>query len=183
MLTRWIVALAACAAMLCASESPAQADYFARWQQLGGSWSWGPVRVSGDANVCVHNHPGCTCQNRNYCGTYRHNDLTTWCPNGANRGPAWRIQCLIRPVAGTGPGTGQTRRINNPTINGATVDWCAPWAQNCGMGAATTYCRSIGYARAVDFATSRPGRTWVMGSNRYCTQPSCGGFSHVTCAR
>jgi hypothetical protein len=80
------------------------------------------------------------------------------------------------PAAGSQPGS-----IDNPTMQGAIVDWCSPWAKNCGAGAANLYCQSIGFAGAADWTTFHPGRTWVIGSNQYCNADFCMGFSHVTC--
>jgi hypothetical protein len=78
---------------------------------------------------------------------------------------------------------GKSERINHPTLQGAAVDWCASWATNCGKGGADQYCKSKGYASAVDWSVFRPGKTWVIGSNRHCASPNCQGFKHVTCRR
>ena len=162
------------------SPRVADADYYGRWDRVGGGWTTGWIRHPGNANTCGHEHPGCNCQGRSYCGRYANGAVTIWCPQGANVGVVWQIRCTIQPIAG---GHGATQRFNNPTIQGAIVDWCAPWAQNCGAGGANYFCRSQGYARAVDYATYRPGRTWVQITNRHCVHPNCAGFSHVTCSR
>ncbi len=72
-------------------------------------------------------------------------------------------------------------RYNRPRIRGAIVDHCTTWAANCGWGGAHMYCRRRGHPRARSWRTFRPGRTWVMGSNRYCVGGFCTGFSQVTC--
>lgn len=78
---------------------------------------------------------------------------------------------------------GKGERINSPTLQGAAVDWCASWAANCGKGGADQYCKSRGYASAADWSVFRPGKTWVIGSNRHCVSKNCQGFKHVTCRR
>jgi len=163
---------------LALGASAAQADYWGRWDRVGGGWSTGWIRHTGDANVCGHYHQGCRCGN--VCGAYPNGAVTTWWPYGCNR-EMWQIRCSIRPISQ--PGGGQRVRINHPRIQGAIVDWCASWATNCGAGGAHQYCRSIGYSSAADWSTFTPGRTWVMGSNRYCQAPNCAGFQHVTCVR
>lgn len=72
-------------------------------------------------------------------------------------------------------------RINHPTVQGAAVDWCATWATNCGQGGADLYCARRGFSGASDWAVFRPGKTWVLGSNRHCTGQNCQGFRYVTC--
>ena len=180
MLRRLFFVIAALATIGFAPQ-PASADYWGRWDRVGGGWTTGWIRHPGFANVCGHQHPGCNCQGRSYCGSYPNGAVTIWCPQGPNTGPVWQIRCSIQPIAGGG--AGHTQRYQNPTMHGAVVDWCAPWAQNCGWGGAHTFCRAVGYARAVDFSTYRPGRTWVMITNRYCNFWNCVGFAHVTCAR
>jgi hypothetical protein len=34
----------------------------------------------------------------------------------------------------------------------------------------------------VGWTTFHPGKTWVVGSNQYCSADYCIGFSHVTCS-
>jgi hypothetical protein len=69
----------------------------------------------------------------------------------------------------------------NPQVNGATVDNCATWANDCGWGGAHQYCRTQGHAAARSFRLNNPGRTWVIGSQRYCDGAGCVGFSEVVC--
>ena len=75
------------------------------------------------------------------------------------------------------------RRFDHPVMNGAIVDWCSTWATNCGVGGANQFCQWHGYARATEWGTYHPGRTWVIGSNQFCDGGFCVGFSHVTCSR
>lgn len=98
-----------------------------------------------------------------------------------NHGP--RTCREVRTLNYAEEAAGHGNRINQPRMHGAIVDWCSHWASNCGKGGADQYCRSRGYSSASDWTLLRPGRTWVMGSNRFCTGPACQGFQHVTCAR
>jgi|CXWL01.1.fsa_nt_gi hypothetical protein len=99
-----------------------------------------------------------------------------------NRGPRTCRDVRILTYADETAG-GKSERINRPTLQGAAVDWCVSWATNCGKGGADQYCRSRGYASAADWSVLRPGRTWVIGSNRHCVGQHCQGFAHVTCRR
>jgi hypothetical protein len=84
------------------------------------------------------------------------------------------------PTGGTGPylpGSG----FPNPTANGAAVDWCATYATNCGAGGAAQFCQQHGFSGALSWQTFHPGRTFVLGSNRYCNGSFCTGFSFVRC--
>jgi hypothetical protein len=74
-------------------------------------------------------------------------------------------------------------RINTPSVNGFVVDWCLYWGRNCGAQTAYYVCQRLGYRGALNFATYRPGRTLVMGTNQLCQGANCVGFSYVTCAR
>ena len=66
-------------------------------------------------------------------------------------------------------------------MNGAAVDWCVNWAANCGQPGADNFCRVNGYARATSFKTYQPGRTYVIGDNRFCAAEFCIGFAQVVC--
>ena len=92
------------------------------------------------------------------------------------------ILLAVLATAGASNATADIR-YPNPSMNGATVDWCSSWATNCGWGGANAYCQSRGHTGARSWNVYRPGRTWVMGSSQYCTGPVCQGFSQVTCRR
>ncbi len=97
-----------------------------------------------------------------------------------------RIRCIGSQYGGGGGGGGYgTYRVNfsYPRINGAIVDHCRWFAARCGRPAANRYCRLRGYRRAVYWSRYRPGRTWVIGSRRFCHGPGCVGFSRITCTR
>lgn len=69
-----------------------------------------------------------------------------------------------------------------PQLNGAAVDWCVNWAANCGQLGADNFCRIKGYRRATSFKTYKPGRTYIIGDNRFCAAQFCIGFAQVVCA-
>jgi hypothetical protein len=88
------------------------------------------------------------------------------------------VECAgLLPV--TAPGT---RRFQPALANGMTADNCESWSTNCGEPGARAYCRAQGYGRALQWELNRPGRTWVIGSNRACEGESCIGFTYVVCA-
>lgn len=72
-------------------------------------------------------------------------------------------------------------RINNPTVEGALIDWCVTMGQGCGWHGAHAFCRERGYDRALHFEFVRPGRTFLPNGNEFCTGPECTGFTTVIC--
>lgn len=87
------------------------------------------------------------------------------------------VQC-----GGSGGAAG-VARLQPAQVNGIAVDHCATWAENCGQGGADQYCAREGFGRARNWELIRPGRTWVMGSNRICEGGDCQGFRYVDCER
>ncbi len=74
------------------------------------------------------------------------------------------------------------RRFEPPIVQGLVADQCESWSTNCGEPGARAFCRTQGYGRALQWEFSRPGRTWVIGSNRACEGEFCVGFTYVVCA-
>ena len=74
-----------------------------------------------------------------------------------------------------------TRRFQPALANGLPVDNCESWSKNCGEPGASAFCRKQGFARALQWEFNRPGRTWVIGSNRACEGDFCVGFAYVVC--
>ena len=75
--------------------------------------------------------------------------------------------------------------FENPTINGVRVDRCMKWGPTgCGAPAANYWCRSKGYARAVD-SEWKTGPPTVFqdpeSSVKICDLFFCGGFTKVVC--
>jgi hypothetical protein len=98
---------------------------------------------------------------------------------GANSGPGAGSGAGVGIVIGGGAGGGGS--FDNPTLNGAVVDWCSTWSTNCGAGGANLFCQVAGFSGAANWTTFKPGKTWVIGSNQSCNGGFCIGFSHVTC--
>jgi len=84
------------------------------------------------------------------------------------------------PTGGSGPFLPKSG-FPNPTANGAPVDWCATYANNCGAGGAAQFCQQHGFSTALSWQTFNPGRTFVLGSNQFCNGSFCTGFSFVRC--
>jgi hypothetical protein len=68
-----------------------------------------------------------------------------------------------------------------PRAGGAIVDWCAAFSRDCGWGGAHQFCRSKGFDRALTWDIFHPGRTYVIGSDRYCDGEVCRGFRFIRC--
>lgn len=80
----------------------------------------------------------------------------------------------------------EIRVVNNPTIFGQRLDWCARWGIGCGRDAARQYCRSFhGMNDAVDWRQDRdiglqtPTRT--LFDARTCAAGFCDGFKQIKC--
>ena len=73
------------------------------------------------------------------------------------------------------------RIYNFPRVAGAILDHCWSWATNCGWARAHWYCQRRGHPRARSFSRYRPGRTYVVGSGRYCTGTGCVGYRSIRC--
>ncbi len=85
--------------------------------------------------------------------------------------PAWAVS------------SAQADRIYSfPRASGAILDHCWTWARNCGRARANWYCRAKGHpGGARSYSTYRPGRTFVVGSGRYCTGGGCVGYRRIRC--
>ncbi len=72
--------------------------------------------------------------------------------------------------------------FNEPTVNGARLDWCARWGVDCGQSAADAFCRSKDYPAATEWTITRAARTIVAADNRFCDAPNvCYGWGSITC--
>lgn len=67
------------------------------------------------------------------------------------------------------------------------VDWCLQWGAQCGKPAADKFCQMKGYVQSNDFVeafdigASTP--TIVLGTGQTCSDPTCDGFTYVTCEK
>jgi hypothetical protein len=91
--------------------------------------------------------------------------------------------CLLLALLWASTADAEQRRFVQPRVNGLIVDRCSPWGSNCGQGGADAFCRQQGYDRAAAWDLVRPGRTWVLGTERACVGRDCEGFRYVDCAR
>ncbi len=109
-----------------------------------------------------------------------------WCirtsQNARNYEHSQRVAALRR-CGGGGGGGGAIRRFTYPRVNGAILDHCWTWARNCGAARANWYCRTRGYRQAGAYGRYRPGRTYVVGSRRFCNGSHCVGYNYITCRR
>lgn len=105
--------------------------------------------------------------------------LGLWLVGAASAGPLVSPAAL-GPLAENAqymPGSG----FEYPKASGAIVDWCAVWANGCGWPGAHQFCRTKGFSQALGWDIFRPGHTFVVGSNQYCTGDGCKGFRFVRC--
>ena len=85
-------------------------------------------------------------------------------------------------AAMTSAALADVRTFSNPRIGGGRLDWCLQWSAACGKPAADAYCRSRGFAGALNFSKATGvGRT-VLISGTGCNGATCAGFRHITCA-
>jgi hypothetical protein len=77
----------------------------------------------------------------------------------------------------------QYMTFEKPVVEGAMVDHCATWAQDCDGGGAQVFCKSRAHSRAVAWATFAAKRTFVLGSKRHCDGSYCVGYSVIICER
>jgi len=67
------------------------------------------------------------------------------------------------------------------------IDWCLQWGALCGKPAADKFCQTKGYVQsndfveAVDIGASTP--TIVQGTGQVCSDPTCDGFTYLTCVK
>jgi hypothetical protein len=94
----------------------------------------------------------------------------------------WHGPPDAKPAPAAQPPAAVLRRYEPPTVQGLVVDQCESWSTNCGGGGAHAFCRLRGYERASKWELVKPGRTWVLGSNRSCEGEGCVGFTYVVCA-
>ena len=73
-------------------------------------------------------------------------------------------------------------RIDNPKIDGIALDYCRSWAKDCGKPAATAYCKTRGYSKAVKFGVvkNKPP-TRVIYGGKTCKNPECDRIGWLVC--
>jgi hypothetical protein len=174
--------------LLGAPMGRADADVIYRFPRVGGAildhcWTW--------AQNCGWTAANWYCRRRGHprarsFGRYRPGRTYVagsrrYCNGGGCTGYN-HIRCVSGAAGPGGPG-GRVRTFSYPRIRGAILDHCWTWATNCGWARANWFCRVRGYRRAIAFNRYRPGRTYVVGSNRYCRGTGCVGFRSIRCRR
>jgi hypothetical protein len=69
----------------------------------------------------------------------------------------------------------------NPTLDGKRVDRCLSFGQGCNEPAATHWCRSKGFERAVEWESARARPTILQKDRSVCDFLICDGFTRVVC--
>ena len=78
----------------------------------------------------------------------------------------------------------RSQRFVVPRFNHFRVDWCYANGKECGARPAFSFCRRMGFRRAIDFKQeSNLGATRALGNLRLCFGGDCHGFSEITCKR
>lgn len=84
----------------------------------------------------------------------------------------------------------ETKKFSDPIkygANGTLLDWCSPWAQNCGRPTADKFCKDKGYSTVLNHGDMRRIRsgemTRLFGNGQVCDDSGCGTFTSITCIR
>jgi hypothetical protein len=115
---------------------------------------------------------------------YHRLDLVTgdtfWRVGAGTRGEDWKPHYRI-----TSKTTTRIQIFNEPAVDGLPLDGCQYFAKDCGAPAATAWCQSKGFAKAVTFTGYRTvPNTTVIGDGATCTTGpglTCGTFFSITC--
>jgi hypothetical protein len=92
-----------------------------------------------------------------------------------------RAAALAVGAAAGPPAAAGEIRIDQPLVDGVPVDWCRSWGQGCGWPGAHAFCRDRGYEGALQYEIFKPGRTYIVNDDAFCTSPGCTAFLSVTC--
>ncbi|MBE9571487.1 MAG: hypothetical protein IMF11_12730 [Proteobacteria bacterium] len=80
-----------------------------------------------------------------------------------------------------------TRTFHYPKYKGYRLDWCLNWGTECGEPAASAWCRSKGYDRAIKWAIDKDigktSPTCVFNTGQVCRDEFCDGFLYITCKK
>ncbi len=89
--------------------------------------------------------------------------------------------CFSAPFA-----EAETKAFDSPKLGENRLDWCLNWGTGCGEEAATAWCKTVGFDKAVDtkqapdIGASMP--TKLIATGEVCDQSYCDGFTSITCA-
>lgn len=71
-----------------------------------------------------------------------------------------------------------------PRVEKYRIDWCYENGKGCGKKVANSFCRRLGFARAINYKQDiAVYASREIGDGRLCFGDSCKGFSSVTCYR
>ena len=71
-----------------------------------------------------------------------------------------------------------------PRFNHDRVDWCYEHGKGCGLRAAQSFCRRMGYARAKHYEMQdHVSQTRAIGNHEVCVGEDCNAFSRIVCYR
>ena len=71
-----------------------------------------------------------------------------------------------------------------PRVEKYRIDWCYENGKGCGKKVANSFCRRMGFARAINYKQDiAVYASREIGDGRLCFGDSCKGFSSVTCYR
>ena len=74
--------------------------------------------------------------------------------------------------------------FNYPRYDHHRIAWCYSDKGQCGRVAAHSYCRQVGYAKAIDYKKAIvSGITQRLGSKQLCIGSKCSAFKQITCYR
>jgi len=78
----------------------------------------------------------------------------------------------------------RSKKFVVPMFNHYRVDWCYEDGKDCGKRAATSFCRRMGYEKALRYSPEfHLGATRALGNQRLCFDTNCKGFESITCYR
>ncbi len=80
-----------------------------------------------------------------------------------------------------------TKTFATPMYEGFRLDLCVEWAKRCGEEAATTWCKTQGYVRAIQYPSENVGErgvsTKLIGTKEVCREKYCTSFTEITCTK
>lgn len=76
------------------------------------------------------------------------------------------------------------QRFICPSYSHYRVDWCYQNGQGCGLKAAHSFCRRMGYRKAKSFKLQHDVPiTKALGNQKLCFSKNCTGYSEIICFR
>jgi hypothetical protein len=80
-----------------------------------------------------------------------------------------------------------TKVFEAPMFENLRLDACVEWSKRCGEEAATAWCKTQGYVRAIQYPMENVGErgvsTKLIGTKDVCKERFCSSFSEITCTR